>query len=96
MKGQLERRAAVQDQALIGAPTTFDGMPVVIHERPTWSEIVPREDVAFGRSLQRAWSIVIRIPRALAVWFLIATETWYTFAVVMLTLASIVIIYATR
>ncbi|MEV4081663.1 hypothetical protein AB0J43_15445 [Nonomuraea fuscirosea] len=95
MKGQLERRAAAQDAAIIDAPTDFAGAPIVINDAPTWIEIMP-DDAVFGSSIQRVWRVIIAPFRALAVGFLKITERWYTFALVVMSIVTIIVIYMTR
>ncbi|WP_326646403.1 hypothetical protein OG884_17435 [Streptosporangium sp. NBC_01755] len=95
MKSQLERRAAAQDTAIVEAPTDFTGMPIVINDAPTWIEIMP-DDAVFGASIQRVWRVIIAPFRALAVIFLLITERWYTFALIVATIVTMIVIYATR
>ncbi|MER6827257.1 hypothetical protein ABT352_14840 [Streptosporangium sp. NPDC000563] len=94
-RGQLAQRVEAQDTAIMQAPTDFSGAPIVIHDHPTWIEIVPDDD-GFGSSVQRVWRLIVAPFRALAVMFLLLTERWYTFAFVVTSVAAILVIYATR
>jgi hypothetical protein len=77
-------------------PEEYAGMPVVVHERPGWSEPVPPESAAFGTRIQFWWSWLIRWFRYPAVAWLYVTEYWYRFAILLGTVVSLIIIYVNR
>lgn len=94
-KGQLERRADAESRAIVEAPTDFSGVPIVIHDYPTWIEIVPEPDV-FGRPIQRVWRVIVTPFRAIAVGFLHITATWYAFALVVTSVVTVLVAWYTQ
>lgn len=81
--------------AVTSAREGFDGMPLVILERPTWLDIVPTDDV-IGRPVQRVWRMIVAPLRLLCVAILMITERWYVFAFMIASIIGIFAIYITR
>ncbi|GAA1018222.1 hypothetical protein Aple_034270 [Acrocarpospora pleiomorpha] len=73
----------------------YDGMPVMITERPTWSE-VRSTDVRFGYKIQLWWSAIMWPFRFLAIAFLVITEKWHVFLIVAVSVASLILVAANR
>jgi len=65
-----------------------------ITTRPEWTELRPpyREE----SDIERRWSTVMMVPRAMALGFLWITYTWYRTALLLVTVALIWIVFVAR